>query len=134
MINLGCVPNKSLILKFPTKEQVPNELIHHFVRGYFDGDGCFYLKNIFFNIEIVGNNNFLKILSLKLKEKNIENTIYSFSKNKNVKRIIINKKESKLNFINYIYSNSNIYLNRKHNIIAPYISNNISGGGKIGEG
>jgi intein-encoded DNA endonuclease-like protein len=34
------VPNKSLKLKFPTTEQVPNELMMHFIRGYFDGDGC----------------------------------------------------------------------------------------------
>lgn len=35
---LGCVPNKSTILKFPeylTEEQIP-----HFIRGYCDGDGC----------------------------------------------------------------------------------------------
>ena len=40
LINLGCVPAKSPILKFPTPEQVPEHLIHHFIRGYFDGDGC----------------------------------------------------------------------------------------------
>jgi hypothetical protein len=32
----GCVPNKSLILKFPT---INEGLISHFIRGYFDGDG-----------------------------------------------------------------------------------------------
>ena len=34
----GCVERKSLILEFPTT--VPKKLLHHFVRGYFDGDGC----------------------------------------------------------------------------------------------
>lgn len=33
----GCVENKSLILDFPTT--VPSHLIHHFIRGYWDGDG-----------------------------------------------------------------------------------------------
>lgn len=37
--NLGAVPNKSLILKFPTFKQVPEKLMPHFIRGYFDGDG-----------------------------------------------------------------------------------------------
>ena len=41
--DLGCVPNKSLILKFPRfsifKGNV-QELILHFIRGYVDGDGC----------------------------------------------------------------------------------------------
>ncbi len=35
--NLGCLQNKSLTLKFPTC--VPENLLHHFIRGYFDGDG-----------------------------------------------------------------------------------------------
>jgi DNA-binding transcriptional regulator WhiA len=37
---LGCVNNKSLILTFPTEEQVPQNLLNHFLRGYVDGDGC----------------------------------------------------------------------------------------------
>lgn len=40
LIKLGCVPNKSLVLQFPTEKQVPKELQSHFIRGYFDGDGC----------------------------------------------------------------------------------------------
>lgn len=39
LINKGCIPNKSLILKFPTEGQVPKELQRHFLRGFFDGDG-----------------------------------------------------------------------------------------------
>lgn len=39
LIDKGCMPKKSLILKFPTEEQVPSFLIYHFLRGYFDGDG-----------------------------------------------------------------------------------------------
>ena len=39
LIKQGCVPNKSLILTFPNKHQVPENLINHFIRGYFDGDG-----------------------------------------------------------------------------------------------
>lgn len=39
LIRLGCTPRKSLTLRFPTSDQVPDRLIHHFIRGYFDGDG-----------------------------------------------------------------------------------------------
>lgn len=39
LIKLGCLPRKSLILKFPTEDQVPEYLIRHFLRGFFDGDG-----------------------------------------------------------------------------------------------
>ena len=42
LANLGCVNKKSLTLTFPTEEQVPNFLINHFIRGYFDGDGSIH--------------------------------------------------------------------------------------------
>lgn len=38
LTKLGCVPRKSLVLEFPTNIQ--QNLIPHFIRGYFDGDGC----------------------------------------------------------------------------------------------
>ena len=36
----GAPKNKAHILKFPDNSIVPDELIPHFIRGYFDGDGC----------------------------------------------------------------------------------------------
>ena len=39
LIKLGCIPNKSLLITFPTKEQIPKHLLRHFVRGFIDGDG-----------------------------------------------------------------------------------------------
>lgn len=45
LIRLGCVPNKSLILKFPSENIFSNpELIRHFIRGYFDGDGSVFIS------------------------------------------------------------------------------------------
>lgn len=41
LIKHGCTPCKSLTLSFPTSEDIPDNLINHFMRGYFDGDGCF---------------------------------------------------------------------------------------------
>ena len=37
LVKLGLYPNKSLTIKFP---QIPKKYLAHFVRGYFDGDGC----------------------------------------------------------------------------------------------
>ncbi len=39
LVDKGCTPKKSLTLQFPSFEIVPRHLFHHFVRGYFDGDG-----------------------------------------------------------------------------------------------
>lgn len=37
LVRLGLYPNKSLTIKFPS---IPKKYLNHFVRGYFDGDGC----------------------------------------------------------------------------------------------
>ena len=43
LINLGCTPKKSLTLKFP--EFLSEDLVNHFIRGYFDGDGSISISN-----------------------------------------------------------------------------------------
>ena len=64
LINKGCVPKKSLILNFPNENQVPKYLIRHFIRGYFDGDGCFsrQLHNIIVSptVGFIGTKDFLE--------------------------------------------------------------------------
>lgn len=59
---LGCTEQKSLNLTFPTKEQVPPHLLHHFIRGYFDGDGSISLYNNDYHVSIVGTESFIKSL------------------------------------------------------------------------
>lgn len=46
LISHGCVKQKSLILKPPIG--VPDELLHHFIRGFFDGDGSLYWNKSYF--------------------------------------------------------------------------------------
>ena len=40
LMRLGVTPRKSFTMLFPT---VPREFLPHFVRGYFDGDGCAHI-------------------------------------------------------------------------------------------
>lgn len=61
---LGCVENKSLILKFPNKNQVPEKYIYDFIRGYFDGDGSISCdKNNHWTLSFVGTKDFIEELS-----------------------------------------------------------------------
>lgn len=39
LIAKGCVPQKTFNLKFPSEDILPKDLVHHFVRGFVDGDG-----------------------------------------------------------------------------------------------
>lgn len=61
LVELGCVPNKSLILKFPNPDIFSNsDLLIHFIRGYVDGDGCLsYTSTGRLSIQIIGTSEFL---------------------------------------------------------------------------
>ena len=111
--NLGCTPQKSLTLKFPTYEKVPKELIRHFIRGYFDGDGSLCVTEKTRSIDVLGTYDFLYQLCL---ESGIDtNKIYvSKSKSNKVFRIVLGSKSDLYNFSKYMYDDCNIYLDRKY--------------------
>lgn len=111
LCELGCVYKKSLILKFPTRKQVPNHLLRHFIRGYFDGDG--HIGENGTSCSIVSSKNFIEKLFIKLKKNKI-NSYIANCKNPLTKRLIINKKENSLKFLDYIYKKSNVYIQRKY--------------------
>ena len=111
LIDKGCIPNKSLILTFPNKEILPESLIKHFIRGYFDGDGsvCFTEKTKC--ISILGT--FEMLNSIKNITNLFDNTIPLKPKGKNIYQISLFNKKA-FSFLQYIYKDSKIYLDRKH--------------------
>lgn len=42
LIKLGCVPNKTRVIQLP---ELRKDLYRHFIRGFFDGDGCLQLQD-----------------------------------------------------------------------------------------
>ena len=114
----GCTPNKSLTLEFPNFLIFKyDHLICHFIRGYFDGDGSFsrYLLKTCVNphIQIIGTHEFLT----KILEYFQLNGRFGKDKRwKNNTEYIEFDKEDGIKFINYIYNNCNIYLDRKYKL------------------
>ena len=119
LIKQGCVPRKSLILTFPNEQQVKPELYRHFIRGYFDGDGCVSLTtekyrkivNMAGTLSVIG---FIKTILDKIGTVNVsmrpyinKNTIY-YLECQNYDGILKIKK--------YFYNESNIFLKRKKDI------------------
>ena len=120
LISLGCVPNKSLILQFPTENQVPTNLIRHFIRGYFDGDGCIHIdvnkKNASFSI--LGTKDFLTKLKKHLMENipNLTQSGHKIKKDSSTSKAYsfsFSKLEDLSLLYNYLYNGCNIYLDRK---------------------
>ena len=120
LTKLGCTPNKSLTLEFPT--EVPDELMCHFIRGYFDGDGHISLDkklvNPYYHINLTSSEQFVNKLKDVLKEQNvITGTSYKRYKDKLISAhtVYVMNKSAKL-FGSYIYKDATVYLNRKHKI------------------
>lgn len=44
LVGKGCIQAKTFKLKFPNSSIVPVDLVHHFIRGYFDGDGSVFIS------------------------------------------------------------------------------------------
>ena len=122
LIKLGCVERKSLTLDFPSEEQVPKHLLHHFIRGYFDGDGHISkdkkLVKPYYHINITSSESFIKTLRSILISKDIDLAgVYKRYKDKEVSAYTMYVKSKSVEaFTNYIYKDATIFLERKHKV------------------
>lgn len=113
---LGVVNSKSLILKFPTF--LNESLYSHFLRGYFDGDGCIYYdqKRDKSQVHIVGTYEFCSMVSNILNTLDCKHNIYhpkqSGESNTYVLRTCGNK--SSYTFLSWMYKDADIKMERKY--------------------
>ncbi len=117
LINLGINNNKTNNLTFP--KCIKTELIPHFIRAFYDGDGTVsysYVNNrLSFSLNLISTpkfcNEIIEILSNKLK---INFNIHRHKSYGNGNIVIrLNGYLSALKFFNYIYKDANFILKRK---------------------
>lgn len=115
---LGIIQNKSIIGEWMIDNSVPSKLMNHFIRGYFDGNGCIYnnLKTKNKLVTFTGTTLFIEKLreflvkNISLRKGNISNrnssSLYNstlvFGGNLQVERIK-----------SYLYNNATIFMKRK---------------------
>lgn len=142
LINLGCIPNKSLTLTFP--DFINDELLPHFIRGYFDGDGCIwngkrkkvvvkdsrnktgYRERIIHNVKftITGNYTFIsKLQNILVNKLGLSKTKLNFSKSKDVNNntssnictMEYSGRKNSRKLFDFLYKDATIYLDKKFN-------------------
>lgn len=118
LTKLGCHQNKSLTLEFPTEEQVPRHLIHHFMRGYFDGDGCVCIGQNQMRFSIIGTHDFIDKY-----DDILMNAINRTNKNKYGRcgRAYELRRGGNLqckSIYDFLYKDAEIYLTRKYDYFA----------------
>lgn len=114
----GCTPNKSTTLQFPLITIFKyDHLVRHFIRGYFDGDGSLsrYLHKTIVSphIELLGTPEFLNMVE---KYSNIFGKRGKDKRWKNNTEYVYFSLKEGVAFINYIYKDSKIYLDRKYKL------------------
>jgi len=129
LIKLGCTPRKSLTLEFP---ELPKNLIPHFIRGYFDGDGSVFISkekhwrsgkiSEVIHYRFVGTENFLKKVDENI---NLKGYLQKIKGSKAFE--LAYKRDKKLKpFYDYLYSKASIFLERKKLIFDTYLQERCS--------
>lgn len=121
LLNLGLIHAKSLTIRFP---EINEKLLKHFIRGYFDGDGCIYSNSrvgkkkytpvSVVEFSILGSQEF--IISLKeiiYKTLSITSKIDKSGKNKKITRLRVCAKKDVMKLYHWLYDDSLIHLKRK---------------------
>lgn len=120
---LGCIEHKTAVLQFPDFNIVPEYLMRHFIRGFFDGDGWVsVLKNTTApSIGFVGMESFIIPLSQYLISK-LDLTPVKHSRKKNAKTIEIDwcSLVDVERIFNFLYNDSNIFLQRKFDLLNKF--------------
>ena len=109
LIRHGCIPKKSLILKYPDF-MINNTLENHFIRDIFDGDGSIYKRPGRYVFEICGTYSIVKRFD------NILNIANKISRIKKCFAISSSKKTFIKQTHEYLYQNATIWLDRKKQI------------------
>lgn len=129
LISNGCTPRKSLTLTFPDENILKDDFIRHFIRGYFDGDGCVhYSKRMYFyknrNKEynqfsfvcsFVGTKDFLNSIKSILNKNGISSGAVYRKEGQKAYEFRIHGKDNIKKYFDYLYNDSSIYMDRKYN-------------------
>lgn len=122
--NYGCTPRKSLTLKFPDIKIFKDEsLIKHFIRGYFDGDGCLSYNNVEHTgiyVSVLGTESFLTELQKFLPVGNNFKLGYNNKKQSLITRTLSFSGKTGHTLSTFLYKDATIYLDRKYNKYLEY--------------
>jgi hypothetical protein len=127
IIKFGLTPKKSLTLKFP--KNIPKNMLKHYIRGYFDGDGSISIINrktiLGLKINIVGTFEFLNTLQnhLSIFLGIVPKKILQIGESKNTFQLNYKSKNDILKIRDFLYNDSNIFLKRKFEIFQTEIIN-----------
>lgn len=123
LINNGVVPQKTFVINFP--KFLKEEFISHFIRGYFDGDGCFgfYKRKDRRNsyhcyFSIVGTNDLCQKIKEIIESKLIIHCCIGYCHkkyNSPIRCLSISGRNNCQKVLDWLYDDAEMFLMRKKN-------------------
>jgi len=108
----GIEQRKTYTLKFP--KNISYEMFSHYVRGYFDGDGCVFVKGYHNSIKYSCSSlKFIKSLRKILEENYNIKTNDKIANHGSYYELIYSRQDSFEAYYHFFYKNATIYLKRK---------------------
>lgn len=106
-------PQKTFNFRFPQK--LDKKLYHHFIRGYFDGDGCAYIsKSKQIEYSITSNKEFLEeVQNILISECGLNKTNLKKYKRTEAKTMVYCGNRQARKIYDYMYKDATIYFHRK---------------------
>ena len=120
----GMTPNKSLTLSFPN---IDDDLLPHFIRGVFDGDGSIYKhKNNGYTLTVTSTNDFcMSLKDIVEKALGVHCCVYDAQNHNGITKVFtISGKIQTKNFLDWIYHDAELFLERKYDRYVQYYFNN----------
>lgn len=129
---LGCTRRKSKTLVFP--DYLPDNLIPHFIRGYFDGDGCVFISKEkhwrhgtvmdVLHFRFIGTFDVITKIDSYLGLNGRISCRHS-KLNSNIFELAYKRRRKAVLFYQYLYANSTIYLSRKKQIFDLHLKKDV---------
>lgn len=115
LISQGCIPNKTFSIKVPI---ISESLINHFIRGFFDGDGCICTDSNDRRTVAINFCSASEIFLIELRELLYKKGICSYivdEKDRSTFRLYIRGLRNTDKMWNYMFDNAKVFLDRKFN-------------------
>jgi intein/homing endonuclease len=127
LTNKGIMPRKTFTISFPSEDIVPKHLLSHFIRGYFDGDGCITCsknKQSSISFTITSNLHFLEGLQeFLINELGFSKTKITATKSIGIGTLVYSGSLNAKKFYNFIYQDAKFYLTRKFEKFSSVLKN-----------
>ena len=118
LLDKGLTTRKTFFIKFPNENIIPKHLMRHFIRGYFDGDGCITCsknKKSSISFSLVSNFTFLKgMQDFLIDEIGLSETKIIATKSNEIGVLVYSGSKNAEKFYDFLYKESFLFLDRKY--------------------